>query len=94
MLWLAGVCDDGWKGDNCNELDLKPISSSFGLVSTTPTWGGAAIPFPSQGRERKWHLIVGSRAVKELDDSKEDYPCDSRIVRAVSAVSELFLLVH
>ena len=46
-------------------------------------------PKTIQGR---WHLIVGSRAQDVLlpdgsgtDYTKTDYPCDSRIIRAVSA---------
>jgi len=80
------VCDDGWKGESCNSLNLKPATpSAFGLRTIkTPTWGGSAVPFRAKGEKRKWHLIVGSRAASEADDSKEDYPCDSQIVRAVS----------
>ena len=35
-----------------------------------------------------WHLIVGARAVASPNDTLTDYPCDSKIVRAVSAGSD------
>jgi hypothetical protein len=77
-------CDAGWKGPSCAQLDLLPASpTAYGLhFDATPTWGGTAVFDKNQQR---WSLIVGSRAsAADGNDSKTDYPCDSRIVRAVS----------
>ena len=82
-------CDPGWKGSSCAELDLVPASpSSYGLTDfDTPSWGGGAVWVAS---ENKWHLIVGSRAAAPPNnsDALADYPCDSRVVRAVSKGSD------
>ena len=102
------VCDPGWRGDRCAELDIPPASpKAFGFYDKkVPSWGGGAvfsevrshkgiiehILDPNKKFQGRWHLIVGSRAqdVPLPDDSgtdytKTDYPCDSRIVRAISA---------
>ena len=78
-------CDPGWKGTRCAELNVQPAPSDgrYGLhAHATPTWGGGAV-----FEDGHWHLIVGARAVASPNDAITDYPCDSKIVRAVSAGS-------
>lgn len=78
------VCHPGWKGAHCSIVSLSAASpSAYGLANaSTPTWGGGAVFDP---QTRLWHLIVGARAIPFPDDLQTDYPCDSKIVRAVSA---------
>ncbi len=76
-------CNAGWKGLRCAELDVLPVPSDgrYGLHDPAiPTWGGGAV-----FEDGHWHLIVGARAIASANDSITDYPCDSKIVRAVSA---------
>lgn len=75
----ACSCDPGWKGGSCAELDLAPVRANrMGLANASnPTWGGTAI---FEGN--RWHLIVGARAVDTGSYTSENYPCDSKIVRA------------
>lgn len=75
-------CDPGWTGNVCSVLDALPaLPAAYGLVSNSvPTWGGGAV---FDAVTRRWSLIVGSRAVGFTNDTKDDYPCDSRIVRAL-----------
>ena len=80
------VCDAGWTGERCSTLDVRPVPSDgrYGLHDpAVPTWGGGAV-----WEAGRWHLIVGARAVASANDSVTDYPCDSKIVRAVSAGSD------
>jgi hypothetical protein len=80
-------CDAGWKGHRCAELNVLTALSDgrYGLHDPkTPTWGGGAV-----FEDGHWHLIVGARAISSPDDSITDYPCDSKIVRAVSAGSDV-----
>ena len=74
-------CDAGWRGPTCAELDVLPAQpGAHGLGDRArPTWGGSAV-----FEAGRWHLIVGSRAVPFANNSLDDYPCDSKIVRAVS----------
>ena len=77
------ACDAGWRGSACAVLDVLPATppASYGLHNaSTPTWGGGAV---FEGG--RWHLIVGSRAIDFANNTLADYPCDSRIVRAVSS---------
>ena len=81
------ACFGGWTGPRCAELAVLPAPSDgrFGLhAASTPTWGGGAV-----FEAGHWHLIVGARAVASANDTKTDYPCDSKIVRAVSAGSDV-----
>ena len=85
----SGVCrcDAGWKGHRCAELNVLPAFADgrYGLHDhKAPTWGGGAV-----FEDGHWHLIVGARAIASPDDSITDYPCDSKIVRAVSAGSDV-----
>jgi len=74
-------CDFGWRGEFRSELSLVPASPSvYGLRDETPTWGGTAL-----FEAGHWHLIVGSLAVQTGNLSLNDYPCNSKIVRAMSA---------
>eukprot|EP00040_Diaphanoeca_grandis_P019234 m.101357 g.101357 ORF g.101357 m.101357 type:complete len:436 (-) comp27326_c1_seq2:120-1427(-) len=75
------TCDQGWTGNQCSMLDLAPASvSAFGVYDElNPTWGGGAV---FEGGN--WHMLVGSRALANTNDTITDYPCDSKIVRAVS----------
>ena len=80
-------CDAGWQGNRCAELDVLPAPSDgrYGLHDPSiPTWGGGAV-----FENGHWHLIVGARAIASANDSITDYPCDSKIVRAVSAGSDV-----
>eukprot|EP01043_Picozoa_sp_COSAG02_P059923 COSAG02_NODE_7727_length_2873_cov_6.172275_1_plen_200_part_00 len=80
-------CDAGWHGNRCAELDVVPVPSDgrYGLHDPSiPTWGGGAV-----FEDGHWHLIVGARAIASTNDSITDYPCDSKIVRAVSSGSDV-----
>ena len=39
------VCEPGWKGEHCAELDIAPASpNAFGFYDLkVPSWGGGAI---------------------------------------------------
>ena len=78
-------CDAGWKGPKCERLDLAPVApAAFGVVdSATPTWGGGA-----RFHAGRWYTIVGARAVATRNNAEADYPCDSKIVLAVSRSSD------
>jgi len=77
----ACVCDSGWHGPSCSELHLAPASPiAYGLQDTLPTWGGGAT-----FADGHWHLIVGSLAQDLGNNSLHFYPCNSKIVHAVSA---------
>lgn len=83
------VCDSGWTGQNCATLALVPFSSNvsnagdIGInISGVPTWGGGGV-----FEDGRWHLLVGARAVDppNHNNSLAGYPCDSKIIRVVSA---------
>ena len=83
------VCDSGWTGSNCATLALAPFSSNasasanIGInISGVPTWGGGGV-----FEDGQWHLLVGARAIDppNHNNSLAGYPCDSKIIRVVSA---------
>ena len=48
------VCDPGWKGHNCGQVDLLPASRHEGYRNTTlSTWGGYSIKIGD-----KWHMFA------------------------------------
>jgi len=53
------VCDVGWRGPYCSQLDLLPAKRSAPGVPMDgghPTWGGSAV-----FEDGKWQLLVGSK---------------------------------
>jgi len=55
----ACVCDIGWRGPYCSQLDLLPAKRSapgIPMDGGHPTWGGSAV-----FEDGKWHLLVGSK---------------------------------
>jgi len=53
------VCDVGWRGPYCSQLDLLPASKEkqgIAMDGGHPTWGGSAI-----WENGKWHLLAGSK---------------------------------
>lgn len=91
------VCDSGWMGPSCSVLNLalmQPLKQQHGQqlsqqqvpgvdLPNQPTWGGGAV-----FEDGKWHFLVGARAVDRRNNSLDGYPCDSKIIRAVSATSD------
>ncbi len=80
------ICDAGWKGDHCHQINLLPVRAKFeknelpgANIPNIPTWGGGAV-FEND----HWHLVVGSRAVNMHNNTLEGYPCDSQIIRVSS----------
>ena len=71
------VCDEGWKGDRCQLLNLSPPDADqpHGYFNASmPTWGGDAIL--SNGT---WHLFVTAKA--DIYSPYDNYMCNAAIVR-------------
>lgn len=86
------VCESGWRGDDCGELDLLPLPNIDGAYQTkvnlddcksSPTgcgpssWGG----LPLKGPDGKWHLFA-SQFVNNC--TLAGWNPGSTVIRAVS----------
>merc|ERR1719443_2885806 len=66
------VCDIGWRGPECSQLDLLPAKRSAPGVpmdGAHPTWGGTAV-----WEDGRWHLIVGGKYIDGLVESSSGWP--------------------
>ena len=53
------VCDVGWRGSQCSQLDLLPAKRAahgLPLNSRMPTWGGSA-----EFEDGRWHFFTGAK---------------------------------
>lgn len=82
--WKRGacICDAGWRGSDCGELDLLPAARDSGYNLTalgTSSWGGRIIRDP--GGDKIFHLIMAEFTNGCGLDHWSPY---SRIIRAES----------
>ena len=57
------VCDTGWRGDDCGQLDLDPtphVAYGFTSTSAVSSWGGG--PPAWDPVTQKYHLFVSEIA--------------------------------
>ena len=74
------ICDPGWKGEKCGQVDLLPAPRDGGYRNATlSSWGGNAIKI-----DQEWHMFVSAMS---HNCSLSDFSTNSLSIHAISHTS-------